>query len=525
MTGVTVDPPRPGPPLTPPLLAVAAGAAASGDPGPLIARFRTARFHYVYDTNSNEVLRLSPVAYDLVPELGRLSAAAARDRWAPVHGAEAVAAAWDQLQAMRRDAGLLSSHRPRRMAFGLDRAGIRARLATRQEQLVLEATEACNLRCRYCIYSGAYPFRRGHGRRRMPWAIARAAIDGFARHATDTEQPTLSFYGGEPLLVLDLLRRATAHARGLLGARLRVALTTNGVRLDREAIGFLIEQDCTVLVSLDGPAPIHDRMRVLPDGRGSLATILANLAALRAADADFYRRKVGFAVTLSDPDRIDAVDAFFANEPLVQGHYLSVSHVDSVDTSLFDGDALPEPDLGPLRAYYAGIEECLVAGTPLAPLAYGLLGTRLRKFHQRRRGPLGDTVHANGICCPGARRLHCAVSGALGVCERANPGLVIGDARTGVDPERAADLVDQYVALSTADCTDCWAVRLCSLCFANAFRDRLDADKKRAVCEIMRAQLENTLRLYCSVRERAPDAFDRPAGQAALAPAAIELPD
>jgi sulfatase maturation enzyme AslB (radical SAM superfamily) len=45
--------------------------------------------------------------------------------------------------------------------------------------LVLVASEACNMRCAYCSYSSFYPSHRIHSSRLMPWDVARKAIDWF----------------------------------------------------------------------------------------------------------------------------------------------------------------------------------------------------------------------------------------------------------------------------------------------------------------------------------------------------------
>ncbi|MBO5469663.1 MAG: hypothetical protein J6A03_08015 [Lachnospiraceae bacterium] len=48
------------------------------------------------------------------------------------------------------------------------------------QQLILEATEECNLRCRYCIYGDDTKNFRDFGNKRMSFDIAKKAIDFFA---------------------------------------------------------------------------------------------------------------------------------------------------------------------------------------------------------------------------------------------------------------------------------------------------------------------------------------------------------
>ena len=73
-------------------------------------------------------------------------------------------------------------------------------------------THDCNLRCAYC-YAG-----RKHGRR-MTWETAQRAIDFALEHAVrraaltgEPPEAQLGYFGGEPLLEWDLLKRSSAYA-------------------------------------------------------------------------------------------------------------------------------------------------------------------------------------------------------------------------------------------------------------------------------------------------------------------------
>lgn len=46
--------------------------------------------------------------------------------------------------------------------------------------------------------------------------------------------------------------------------------TTNGISLSREKFDFLVEHDFKITVSVDGPKEIHDKRRVLKNGKVSL---------------------------------------------------------------------------------------------------------------------------------------------------------------------------------------------------------------------------------------------------------------
>lgn len=65
-------------------------------------------------------------------------------------------------------------------------------------------------------------------------------------------------------------------------------------------------------------------------------------------------------------------------------------------------------------------------------------------------------------------------------------------------------------------CSDCWAVRLCTLCPAmvstqEMLGDRSDMEGIRNRCERIRRSLDYYLTLMCEILERNPRALDEPA--------------
>lgn len=162
-------------------------------------------------------------------------------------------------------------------------------------------TAACNLRCSYC-------FQHRRSRRRMDWRTLRAAVDLLLR----SPQPviTLSFYGGEPLLEFDLMRRAVEYAQRAASPsrEIRVELFTNGLLLDREQAAFLAEQRVRTQISHDGLPPAQDLR-----GRGTFARLDALLDRLRQEQPGHWCECVEVGMTLSGanlPVLADSVDYF-----------------------------------------------------------------------------------------------------------------------------------------------------------------------------------------------------------------------
>ena len=80
-------------------------------------------------------------------------------------------------------------------------------------QLILQVTQQCNLRCEYCAYSGIYEGNRTHSSNRMSFETAKKAIDFFLEHSTENSNVSIGFYGGEPLLEFDLIKRCVSYIK------------------------------------------------------------------------------------------------------------------------------------------------------------------------------------------------------------------------------------------------------------------------------------------------------------------------
>jgi Fe-coproporphyrin III synthase len=122
--------------------------------------------------------------------------------------------------------------------------------------LVLEPHNRCNCRCVMCDI-----WKRTE--------VQEITAGELERHMTDIERLGVEwvvFTGGEPLMHSDLFRLSTLlRARGI-----RTTILSTGLLLERNA-ARIVEGTDEVIVSLDGPAQIHDEIRRVPGAFDSLA--------------------------------------------------------------------------------------------------------------------------------------------------------------------------------------------------------------------------------------------------------------
>ena len=131
----------------------------------------------------------------------------------------------------------------------------------RRSHLVeIHLTSRCNLRCRYCFAEA------GSDGADLPDDLAHEAVD--LALALPSDDLTIEFAGGEPLLRFDLLRALIRQKSVALARRPRavgIALQTNGLLLQGEVLRYFADRPrISVGVSLDRPERIHDQARVGP---------------------------------------------------------------------------------------------------------------------------------------------------------------------------------------------------------------------------------------------------------------------
>jgi len=129
--------------------------------------------------------------------------------------------------------------------------------------LTLHLTGRCNLRCRYC-------YDTPHAGGDMTPETMRAAV-AFAR-AGHEGSLGISFFGGEPLLLRELIVETVRHCRRLTeeaGQLFHFKLTTNGLLLDEVFLTGEDTREIFIAVSHDGVREAHDAGRVEPGGAGT----------------------------------------------------------------------------------------------------------------------------------------------------------------------------------------------------------------------------------------------------------------
>ena len=160
-------------------------------------------------------------------------------------------------------------------------------------------TEECNLRCVECFVTKT-PEKL---RRMSPETLERVIHETIPYGAKD--QVTYHFFGGEPLLRFDHIKRAVEITEAAVAQGVMVppfyTITTNATLIDHEIIAFFVKHHFRVGVSIDGPKEMNDKLRIYIDGRGSFDQIKANFMRLHEAGIDPHM------LITPHPDHLDSL--------------------------------------------------------------------------------------------------------------------------------------------------------------------------------------------------------------------------
>lgn len=147
-------------------------------------------------------------------------------------------------------------------------------------------TKDCQLACKYCYLVGK------NEKERMPWEIAKKAIDYIFEHEHDEnfayESVVWDFIGGEPFIEIELIDKICDYIKSEMYRRdhhwfnsYRFAFSTNGLNYDSEKVQSFIKKNqrhLSIGITIDGTERKHDLNRVYKHtDRGSYKDVVRNI--------------------------------------------------------------------------------------------------------------------------------------------------------------------------------------------------------------------------------------------------------
>jgi uncharacterized protein len=481
---------------------------------PLAKMIFTGAGYFLYDTGTNKILECGKEIFDLInhlynKDLNNAVAAFTTEYDEPkfLEVAEKI------MTAVNTEKILLTKPAGQ---FGLSEHfhDIEETMNSGIKSITLEVTEQCNLRCGYCLYGNQFSQQRNHGQDHMSIDTAYQAIRFLKERSPGEDSAAVGFYGGEPLLRFPFIKKCVRFAREVMqGKKINFNITTNATLIDEEIADFLIKENFSVLVSIDGPREIHDKYRKDTKGRGSFKTVLSSLELLVEKHKRHGAGSVAINAVYNPPytvEKLEAIHRFFAGQDWSPDVDVTLQYANySSLKGLFRREDLKEEKHLTLWA----MDEYKQSFQHSSSMVKEQLEKRFAKFMQRSilSEPM-DCYTLNGCCVPGQRKNFVTTDGSLQACEkmfRDCPS--IGHVDTGFDGDTIKKVyIDDYAEKSLPTCSRCWALRLCDVCYSHAYNEhgQLDLKQKHRHCYNTLKALEKFLGSFIALLAESPEGLD-----------------
>ena len=161
----------------------------------------------------------------------------------------------------------------------------------------------CNLMCKYCFIgklNNDHPIK-------MTEETLINAIDKFYKHLNDINynDGRIMFYGGEPLISFDLIKKCIYHINENKYTNITVGLVTNATLLTEEMANFFKKYNISIGVSLDGPKNVTDKNRIFySDNLSVYDSVFEKIKMLKKKEVNF-----NLSITIAN-DLLDYQDEF-----------------------------------------------------------------------------------------------------------------------------------------------------------------------------------------------------------------------
>ena len=450
----------------------------------MIHQYKLGGYNIVLDICSGSVHAVDEVAYDIIGMFEEkeksevISAVAQKYEGREDITREDIEECYGQVEELKAEGKLFAPDTFEGMAGHL-----KAKTSGVVKALCLHVAHTCNLNCSYCFASqGKY-----HGERAiMSYEVGKRALDFLVENSGNRRNLEVDFFGGEPLMNFDVVKRLVAYARSIekeKGKNFRFTLTTNGVLVDDDVIEFANRECSNVVLSLDGRKEIHDRYRVDYAGNGSWDKIVPKFQKFVEARGgkNYYMRGT---FTHANPDFLEDIKVMLD---------LGFNELSMEPVVCAEGDpsALTDDDLPIVMEQYEKLAELMIerdkAGKPFTFYHYMIDLSGGPCIYKRISG-----------CGSGTEYMAVTPWGDLYPCHQfvGEEKFKLGDIWQGVTNKETQCEFGNCNVYARPDCRDCWAKLYCSGgCAANAYHSTGSVNgvyeygcklfRKRMECAIM----------------------------------------
>ena len=441
---------------------------------PVIKTFIIDNQFYVYDTYTNNIIKVSSELYKEIQKLISLGVSKYKklDNCTIEHR--------DVLWLIEK--GYFKSNFIKNIIHP-DTSHISYLLNRGVNDLTLQVTRDCNFKCRYCLFSREQEISRHHEKINMTLDIAKKSIDFLFEKSKDSNEVCVSFYGGEPLLNYSLIKKIVEYADSIfLSKRINYHMTTNGSLITQSIAAFLAKHKFNLLISLDGPEKVQNNHRKMYiDGKGTYYQVIQGIKNIKEASIDYFNEYVDFIPVLFPDESYREIIDYFQSVLGISEERISYTYanLDGID-------------------YIEGNEKI----KEISSIMNNDWRTKLNRVKMKNdlavRTVIPENWHPNGQCIAGVNRLFINTYGVFYPCEKVleHPIFSIGNLYDGFDESKVVEMTN-LGKINEDACASCWAMRFCDVCISKCIdieSECISSSQKEILCTQVREKNEQLLK-------------------------------
>ncbi len=282
----------------------------------------------------------------------------------------------------------------------------------------------------------------------------------------------ISFYGGEPLMNMKLIKQTIKYVEQIdISREFRFSMTTNAMLLDK-FMEYLVTKEVDLLISLDGDERGHS-YRVKKDGANSFNHVFTNIKLLRSKYPDYFSKHVSFNSVLH-------------NRNSVEGTYKFIEHEFDKQTTIseLNNSGIRPEKINEFNMTYQNATDSIMSSENYKQLSKELFLTEpntsdLLNYLHKYSGNVFKNYNSllinktvvetipTGTCVPFWKKMFVTVTGKILQCERINHEFALGSVtEIGVDlnSDKIASDFNGYLDKLQQQCDKCHRNNGCMQC-------------------------------------------------------------
>lgn len=295
-----------------------------------------------------------------------------------------------------------------------------------------------------------------------------------AEHTAGILKPlTISFYGGEPLLNMGLIRQIVDYVKSInsIGKTINFNMTTNAMLLDTYA-DYLVDNEFRLLISIDGDE-YSQGYRVDANGDNSFNRVYNNIKLLQSKYPEYFEKYVMFNSVLHNRNSVESIYYFIKN---TFGKAPSIS-------PLSDTGIRPEKR-NEFNQTYQNYRESIESSSDCERLKEDLFinnpqtisvldylqfksGNMFRDYNALIHSSILESEILTGTCRPFSKKLFVTVNGKIIQCEKISHDYALGKITENeviLNFEFIAQKYNSLINILARQCQVCGRKKYCPQC-------------------------------------------------------------